>query len=207
MPGRLSTVVRGRFSEGTDQGLRSPTEAQLQAFEQTQLADLTALGKQTGTVPPGDENHSDKEFLGDAAPDAFFPPDTAIPKSDEKRAILLSAYIQALRVALYVNPDAPPHQRTRRAKALPIVSYWISGGPHYEMYVALSKSGNEVHVLIMTPTPHHPPPPRPQGRDEDIWAIASDARIQELHQAIPPAYGPRQPFLIKGAQCQKLKSY
>lgn len=51
-----------------------------------------------------------------------------------------------------------------------------------------------------------PAPPAP-GWDENIWAIASEARIAELQSLIPKAYLPADALAIKGVQCQKLKSY
>lgn len=207
MPGRLSTVTRGRFIHGTDKGLKRPTERLLRGFEDAELSALAKLGKTTGTVPDGEEAHADAEFLGDIPPHAFFPPDARIPDSRGKRAILLSAYIQALRVALYANPDDAPAMRRKRAKALPVVSYWIPGVRNYEMYVALSASSKEVHVLILTPDPGKPPKTAAYGWDENMWAIATDARIEELRKLIPVGYQPPAAFAIKGAKCQKLKSY
>jgi hypothetical protein len=43
--------------------------------------------------------------------------------------------------AQHTNPDDEPEKRKQRAKALPVVSYWIPGVPDYEIYVTLSASG------------------------------------------------------------------
>lgn len=207
MPGRLSTLTRGRFLEATDRVLQKPTEEMLRKHETTPASDASALSEAIQVAPTTDYEHSEFDFFGDALPRAFFPPGGRIPDSAGKKAIMLSASIQAQRVALYENPDAAPHLRKKRKHPLPVVSYWINGVPDFEIYVTLSSTNAEVHMLIMTPFPHYDPKPPALGRAENIWVIASDDRIKELHDAMPATFKPSAPFDIKNAQCQKLMDY
>jgi hypothetical protein len=208
MTGRLSTVERGRHIDTTDLALRNPSERLLRSLETIPLGDFTDFGrKELGlSKDPRDIHHVEEEFLGDATPSASFPPNSKIPGTAQKQAILHSAYIQALRVALYKDPDAK--RPTPRKPALPIVSYWISGVPHYEVYVTLSSTDQEVHVMIMTPTSKTPVKPNNLGgRHENIWALGTDDRIDELRNQFPDGWSKYDVIDIKGTRCQKLMSY
>jgi hypothetical protein len=207
MPGRLSTLTRGRFIEGIDRVLQKPNEELLRRHESISASDISALGTGIGVAPPEAEGHSENSFFGDDLPKAFFPPGGRIPDSAAKKAIVLSASIQAQRVALYENPDAAPSLRKKRKQPLPVVSYWINGVPDFEVYVTLSSTAAEVHMLILTPFPSEDPKPPSYGRAENIWVIASDDRIKLLHDAMPASFKASAPFDIKGAQCQKLIDY
>ncbi len=207
MPGRLSTLTRGRFIEGIDRVLQKPTEELLRRHETTPTSSISALSSEIEVASADSYGHSEYSFFGDELPKAFFPPGGRIPDSAAKKAIVLSASIQAQRVALYDNPDAAPHLRKKRKQPLPVVSYWINGVPDFEVYVALSSTNAEVHMLIMTPFPHEDPKPPPRGRAENIWVIASDDRIKTLHDAMPATFKASEPFDIQGAQCQKLTDY
>src|SRR5881397_850400 len=114
MAGRLSTVTRGRFIEGIDRVLQKPTEELLHRHEATPTSDISTLGTEIEVASAEYYDHSEHEFFGDEIPRAAFPPEGRIPDSAGKKAILLSASIQAQRVALYDNPDAPPHLRKKR---------------------------------------------------------------------------------------------
>lgn len=209
MTGRLSTVERGKHLDTTDEALSKPSVELLLKLEKTPPGKFTAFGRQFLKLSsdPKDVHHIEKEFLGDDPSKASFPPKGAIPRSDTKLAILHAAYIQALRVALYNRPDANPPTH-ERSEPLPIVTYWIAGVPQFEVYVSLSSTDREVHVLILTPTPHREIKPPPYGgRPENIWAIATNARIEELRNKIPETYGRPNVTEINGTRCQKLMSY
>jgi len=210
MSGRLSTVVRGRFIEATDQALRNPSEALLRKVEALAAKDIAKFSRENLGHPADEKavHHAEKEFFGDDPDKASFRGD-GIPDGEGKRAIHHASLVQALRVALYKDPDAEkPHQK--REKPLPIVTYWISGGQKYEIYVALSSTDQEVHVLIVTPPPGTEAKPPPTGRLENIWVVASDERIEELRKKVPDTYRLPPSFQIPGAtgaHLQKVMSY
>jgi hypothetical protein len=154
-------------------------------------------------------HHAEDEFLGDEDANGYFPQGGLIPDALGKRAILHSGCIQALRVALFKNPDEQDKsRRQRRPTALPIVSYWIAGGPRFEVYVALSNTGNEVHMLIMTPDPRKHRDIPPIGHPENVWAIGTEELILELHRRLETAnWEVSDAFALKGAWCQQTYSY
>lgn len=208
MTGRLSTVERGRHIDTTDQALRDPKEDLLRRLEAISPDEFTEFGRENLNLSSDerDVRHIEKEFLGDAGPQASFPAKGKIPASAKKQAILHAAYIQALRVALYKDPNAK--RPTRRKTALPIVSYWISGVPHYEVYVSLSSTDREVHVMIFTPTSQTSVKAAALGgRRENMWAIATNERIAELRKQLPDSWATDDIIDIHGTQCQKLMSY
>jgi hypothetical protein len=207
MTGRLSMVSRGKFIDHVDNALSNPDEALLRAHEGVTLDQLVELGEKIRTIPNDQHVHTNIQFLGDDPTQGFFPPSKLIPDFAGKSAILTSAYIQALRVALYSNPDAAPDLRVPRKVALPIKTYWITGVDYFEIYVSLSNSDSEVHVLLMTPDPENVPKKPSIGTPENMWAIATDDRIKHLYEEIPKEYGAAPPFSIKQAQCLKLWGY
>jgi len=209
MGGRLTTVTRGMFIIQTDNAFERPTRELLEMFQKIPVEQLTTFGRNDLGLPASEEEkfHAEEEFLGDADPGSYFPPSAVIPNSVGKREILHSGCIQALRVALFKNPDAPEDERVERDIPLPIVSYWIAGGPRFEVYVALSYTENEVHMLIMTPDPKkHREIPR-VGRRENIWAIGTKPLIDDLHGRFPEDYDVPEPFELIGAWCQQVSSY
>jgi hypothetical protein len=209
--GKLSTVVRGKFIQTVDDVFADLTQTAtlLDEHEKMTIADYLAFGKKWGFIRTGTEDHADKEFFGDSLPYAYFPPGGGVPDALGKIGVLVSGYIQALRLAVYKNPypkNGDP--RIPRNPTLPIVSYWITEQKHFEVYASLSSTELEVHLHILTPEPsHHVQNPPAQGEDENMWAIAAEDRIKQLHDAIPLSYGAEAYFEIKGAYAQKLKSY
>jgi hypothetical protein len=190
-----------------DKGFAAPTEALLQQYEAASAANLYALATDTGTIPPDGKDHVDNEFFADDGNKAFFPPGGLIPKSLEKREIVLAAYIQALRLAIYQNPDAAPSARVNRPAAVPVVTYWIAGLPNFETYVALSSTGKEVHLFLVTPDPKYMPSAAYiDPIEENLWAIATNKRIGDL-QALAGPGNLKPPTTIANRKCQKLVSY
>lgn len=207
MPVASSLVTKGKFLEYVDSRLKNPTEEMLAQYEAA-TRPLARWAIAFDKIPAGQTSidHTELEFLGDDPDKAFFPPGWAIPDSAGKSGILISAYTQALRVALYENPDAAPKDRVKRPRALPIESYWVRGVRYFEFYVSLSSAGNAVHVLILTPDPQNLPDALPRGREENLWAIGTDDRIKLLHDEMRSSEPPA-PFTIKDAMCQKLVGY
>ena len=204
MGGRLTTVTRGMFIIQTDSAFETPNLELLETFEEKLTADrLTTFGREKLDLPSDEAmvQHAEDEFLGDGDADGYFPKGGPIPDAMEKRAILHSGCIQALRVALFKNPDGPDKaKRQRRPSALPIVSYWIAGGPRFEVYVSLSSTGNEVHMLILTPDPKKHRDVPPIGYPENVWAIGKEDLILELHNRLTAArWEISEAFELKGA--------
>jgi hypothetical protein len=209
MGGRLTTVTRGMFIRKTDQTFANPDPVLLEKLEKLHGDQFTTVGRDNKWMPdaPQDTRHADVEFLGDGK-NAYFPPTRTIPAAKTKRAILLSGCIQALRVALFKNPDEQDlKKRERRAKALPVVSYWIAGGRRFEIYVALSSTKQEVHMLIMTPDPKKPAAPPGAAKLENVWAIGAEGPITAMHNRFPKSWGVPEAFEINGAWCQQTFSY
>ena len=210
--GKLSTVVRGRFIDTVDRVLKSPTEDLLEKHLAMSLEKYLEFGKQYGFIHAGTEYHADQEFFGDASPAAYFPPKQgSTPDSAGKVGVLVSGYIEALRIAVYKDPHPQDgSDPVPRDETLPIVSYWITEQPRFEVYASLSSTDREVHLFILTPEPSHhlsEEDAPEQGIDENMWAIADRVRIDELHARIPDKYQPAEPFEVLGAFAQKLKSY
>jgi hypothetical protein len=211
MGGRLTTVTRGMFIIQTDSAFKNPNLELLEMFEDKLTAgELTTFGRQKLALPSDEAmvHHAEDEFLGDAE-DGYFPKDGGNPDAIGKRAILHSGCIQALRVALFKNPDElNKSKRQRRPTALPIVSYWIAGGPRFEVYVSLSSTGNEVHMLMMTPDPKKHRQVPEIGHPENVWAIGKRELIDELHDRLRAAkWEVSDAFELKDAWCQQTYSY
>lgn len=62
-------------------------------------------------------------------------------------------------------------------RALPIVTYWVTGANRFE--IAVARSDHQVTVFLATPKP--PPPTKASEQiEEDIWFVATSERIKEI---------------------------
>lgn len=75
--------------------------------------------------------------------------------------------------------------KERRQRALPIDSYWVKGGPHFEMTVCRSL----YQVTLLVRTPHAPSPPAGiWAEDTPVWIVRRDIThdaTQEVTTADP----------------------
>jgi hypothetical protein len=219
MGGTLTNVVKGTMNANADARLKlRPQEsiatcrARLQELllrfqkgdELVDIAkDRTTVGDDHPTATtPELQSHTRDEFFGDRDK-AFFPAMTGNAEDD----IVRGGYIRAIQLALGKNPLAEPK---------PIVTYWIvtgrkDGDPDaFEVFVA--ETPNEVHVMILTPTPSHFPEP-PDAEDEnveDMWIVATSDRVRDIDQNVYPSgytreYAPLPG--VNGVECLRVIGY
>lgn len=98
------------------------------------------------------------------------------PNVPHKEQILRAGYVRAVELVKQSIADGQP--------SLPIVSYWICSGNHFQSIVC--KSDHQITVILLTPYVSHylgqylPPNVIP----EDMWLVANEA---EIDQARAPA--------------------
>lgn len=85
------------------------------------------------------------------------------PKLHKMEEVMMPGLIMALRLALF----EPPQLTTKRAKPLPVDSYWLCAGHHYEIASVLSDW--QVTLLISTPSSTFSRRSGQFNAEEDIW--------------------------------------
>jgi hypothetical protein len=158
----VSSLVRGEMLSRIDKSLANPTQAQLDYLKKTPLGDVAKNGYQGqgGFMKnQAERDHVDNDGLGKA----WWP-------QDEKEAILRSAYIKAVEIALNAGVRKP------------ILTLWVRGMTRFEASVV--ETDTEILVVWLTPDPppEAPVPPADTVKpklDEGVFAIASPERIQK----------------------------
>jgi hypothetical protein len=216
MAGVLTNVVKGSMIGNADNRLRQRTGETAADYEcrlkellswltagkplLEHATTLTTCGKDRKVADGNAEKDHVNEFLGDPPQPCFFPN----MLGDSEDDIVRGGYIQAIQLALGTSPPKP------------IVSYWIITGRQdtdldgFEVFVA--ESDREVHVLILTPMPAFNPVPPLNGRQEDMFIVATTQRIQDIDQNVWPkgAGYPRTPSPLPGTVgvgCLRVLSY
>jgi hypothetical protein len=207
MPGRLTTLVKGTFCGKTDTELRRWVNDIPKLKEWlTNLKDLTMTLEDIGIkweilddTNQGQLAHC-AEFWGNGQ-GCFFP-DLA---ESLKRGVVRGAFIQGLHASIY-KKDANGND-VQRSEALPVVVYWIAGGPAFEAYV--SETLREIHVMLLTPDPTPELKVPSSGQQEPIWLVASPEYVRAIKARAPNyPYEPAEtlPNGI-GVECQQIMSY
>ena len=99
------------------------------------------------------------------------------PNITKKQEILRAGYIRAVEEVI-------EHLKNKPDQPMPIVSYWICSGSHFQSLVC--KSDQQITVILLTPSVSHylgqylPPNRIP----EDMWLVGQE---REIDQARAPA--------------------
>ena len=149
-------------------GLGNPTEFRKDLASRAKLGDL---GIKHGVIDKSAKTHVEEDAFG-----GFKILKAWWPGFAKKEEIVREGYALAYEKA------------GEGKKMLPIITYWVTGGNHFE--IAVARSDHQVTVFLATP----PPPPPTKDRkevDEDIWFVATTDRIEEIasHHRTPPTTG------------------
>ncbi|HZR83416.1 MAG TPA: hypothetical protein VFD92_20140 [Candidatus Binatia bacterium] len=187
MPESLFLITKGRIITNADLNLRHPTHALYEGLRAIpRMSDRAAL-PEFGVLRESDKPHVDDEFFGKKW----------WPEIQHKEDIVREGYLKAMKLSL------------AHAIQKPIVSYWITGLPKFEVMVA--ESDHQITVFLLTPLPPEPQlPPAEKTYDENLWLIAAEERIAELRDAHPAAYEMaklEEPTTTVGIRCLRAKGF
>jgi hypothetical protein len=181
-------IGKGGTLRSIDDRLMKPTQRHLhELLEHPTLMDVAKL---SGIFDESGRHHVEAEGLGGRGVEGAF-----WPEYERKEAIVRAGFIKALRRALTSEPPKP------------IVSYWISGVPTFEVVVAESRQ--QVTLFFLSPIWKGGPPP-PARLDEDIWVIGSNDRIEDLQAQYPEGSNLEPAESVKvadGVKVQRLRGW
>ncbi|MBW2269498.1 MAG: hypothetical protein JRH16_13065 [Deltaproteobacteria bacterium] len=188
----MSTIVRyigkGTTLRKIDDRLQNPSQQQLrELLDHPALMDIALL---TGMFGESGRYHVENEGLGGPGVEGAH-----WPEYERKEAIVRAGFIKALRRSLATEPPKP------------IVSYWVSGLPTFEIVV--TESRQQVTLLFLSPPWKEGAPP-PASLDEDVWVIGSDDRIEALQAQFPKGSNLEQaerPEAADGVKIQRLRGW
>ena len=187
MPESLFLITKGRIITNSDLNLRHPTHALYEGLRAApRMSDRAALAE-FQVIRESDKDHVDNDFFGKR----WFPD---VP---DKEDIVREGYLKAIKLSL------------AHAIQKPVVSYWITGLPKFEVMVA--ESEHQITVFLLTPQPPIGKlPPAEKTYDESLWLIAPTERIAEIRDAHPAEYQMaklQEPTTTPGIGCLQAKGY